>query len=200
MRFSGTEPLGVFASSALETQAPSLHCGRGARALPGPGHKISPSPSGKVSTLLQLPREYTYVDTPYIPGVIINPPSLHVSTNGSLLNSYDVTGNISACVCAGVKGGGQKKIPLMPPLAALKKATQETDSQSKMAVRQQLVTLKAQQSPVKGTTYPPSKPGETHDSFVSLTFSLCIKVLVIAYQTIMLFHIITLISIRHNIG
>ncbi|CAI8058270.1 hypothetical protein GBAR_LOCUS31676 [Geodia barretti] len=46
----------------------------------------------------------------------------------------------------------------MPPLAALKKATQEMDSQSKMPVRQQLVTLKAQQSPVKGTTSPPSKP------------------------------------------
>jgi hypothetical protein len=85
------------------TPVPSLYCGRGVRALPGPGHKISPSPSG-------------------------------------------------------VKEGGQKKVPLMPPLVALKKATQETDSQSKMPVRQQLVTLKAQQSPVKGTTYPPSKP------------------------------------------
>jgi hypothetical protein len=91
-------------------------------------------------------------------------------------------------VCAGVNGGGEKKIPLMPPLVALKKATQETDSQSKIPVRQQLVTLKAQQSPVKGTISPPSKPGETHDSFVSqnfLTFSLCIKVLAIVYQSIM---------------
>ena len=35
------------------TPTPSLHCGRGARALPGPGHKISPSPSGRESTLLQ---------------------------------------------------------------------------------------------------------------------------------------------------
>jgi hypothetical protein len=85
------------------TPVPSLHCGRGARALPVPGHKVSPSPSG-------------------------------------------------------VNGGGEKKIPLMPPLVALKKATQETDSQSKIPVRQQLVTLKAQQSPVKGTISPPSKP------------------------------------------
>ena len=53
------------------TPTPSLHCGRGARALPGPGHKISPSPSGKESTLLQLPREHTYVDTPYLALLLI---------------------------------------------------------------------------------------------------------------------------------
>ena len=64
---------------------------------------------------------------------------------------------------AGAKQGGQKKVPLMPPLA-LKKAAQETASLTKTPVGQQLVTLKMQESPAsvaqKATNSSPSKPRE----------------------------------------